>query len=276
VALGTDTGGSIRIPASYCGVVGLKATYGLVSAAGVTPLSQTLDHIGLLTASVAECIAVLPVIAEHPLDDAAPQDSYRLGVLDAQLDDPRLDPEVAAITRAAVDTLAAGGFTLASRDASVLADMGDLLGPILMVEAWQVHAAMMRERPAHFGATTRRLLAEAEQASPTARLAALERRDALLAQVEALLSGVDALVGPAVPYPAPEHTPPIDTPAGEIEGLFSGPYNVTGQPAIVIPCGMTADGLPVGLQLAGRSGGDLALLHLAAQAEAVLGAASHQ
>ncbi|MEV0842238.1 amidase [Actinocatenispora sera] len=280
VALGTDTGGSIRIPAAYCGIVGYKPTYGLVSAEGVTPLSQSLDHVGLITATVDDCLAVLPVIAPalasgETVQDTSPESGTRLGVLDDQLADPRLDPEVAAITRAALDRLAAAGFEMQPRDAGPLTAMGELLGPILMAEAWQVHAAAMTLAPEHFGATTRRLLAEAEHASSAARLAALERRERLRPAVDALLTGVDVLVGPAVPYAAPEFTPPVDTPEGEIEGIFTGPYNVSGQPAVVIGCGTTADGLPVGLQLAGRTGNDVALLRLAARAAEALASSTH-
>jgi aspartyl-tRNA(Asn)/glutamyl-tRNA(Gln) amidotransferase subunit A len=81
---------------------------------------------------------------------------------------------------------------------------------------------------------------------------------------------VDVLVGPAAPYAAPERTPPIDTPEGRIEGIFSAPYNVSGQPAIVVPCGLTAGGLPVGLQLAARHGDDAGLLRVAAAVEVAL------
>jgi aspartyl-tRNA(Asn)/glutamyl-tRNA(Gln) amidotransferase subunit A len=139
-----------------------------------------------------------------------------------------------------------------------------------MVEAWEVHGPVMRERPEHFGEPTRRLFAAAGDVPASARTEALARRDALRPAVDALWDGVDVLVGPVVPYPAPELTPPIDTPAGEIEGIFTGPYNVTGQPAITVPCGTTSVGLPVGLQLAAPVGEDVLLLRLAAAVEAAL------
>lgn len=276
VAIGTDTGGSIRIPAAYCGVVGFKPTYGSVPAGGVTPLSPTLDHVGLITASVEDALIVLPVmapaLAASELAALNPKSKLRnrLGVLEDQLLDPRLDPEIAAITRDALQRLAATGFDLRPRDAQPLTAMGELLGPILRVEEWEVHGAVMKVNPEHFGATTRRLFAEAQHAPPEKRLAALEQRERLRPAVQSLHDGVEALVGPVVPYAAPAFTPPGDTPAGEIEGIFTGPYNVTGQPAVVIPCGATAEGLPVGLQFAGRHGEDMSLLRLAAHAASVL------
>jgi Asp-tRNA(Asn)/Glu-tRNA(Gln) amidotransferase A subunit family amidase len=279
VALGTDTGGSIRIPAAYCGIVGFKPSYGSVSVEGVTALSHSLDHVGLLAASVSDCIPAFAVIADaRGLPTSEPDDegpggqapTWHLGVLESQLADPRLDPELATLTRAALATLAAAGFSQVPRDATLLAQADALLEPILMVEAWEIHGETLRERPGHFGEPTARLFAAAEHASSAARAEALASRDALRPAVDALWDGVDALVGPVVPYSAPELTPPIDTPAGEIEGIFTGGYNVTGQPAITIPCGRTADGLPVGLQLAAPVGQDAALLRLAAAVEAAL------
>jgi Asp-tRNA(Asn)/Glu-tRNA(Gln) amidotransferase A subunit family amidase len=273
VALGTDTGGSIRIPAAYCGVVG-KPSYGLVSEAGVTPLSPSLDHVGILAATVADCIPVLAAIADVPGlpdGDTGEVGRFRLGVLEGQLADPRLDPEIATITRAALQRLADAGFSQEQRDASPLALADALLEPILMVEAWEIHGETMRDRPEHFGEPTARLFAAAQHATPAARAEALARREDLRPTVDALWDGVDALVGPVVPYAAPEVTPPIDTPAGEIEGIFTGGYNVTGQPAVAIPCGSTADGLPVALQLAAPVGHDAALLRLAVAVEAALG-----
>ena len=274
-ALGTDTGGSIRIPAAYCGIVGLKPTFGLVSAEGVTPLSPTLDHVGVLAASVADAAAVLAALtgtATPPLEET-PARPYRLGVLTDQLADPRLDPELAAITRAALDRLVVAGLVLADSDGAVLTELAGCLEDILLVEAWQVHGPAISgpgADPELFGATTLRLLRSAADVEPRRREAALARRAELLPAAEELLDGVDVLIGPATPYVAPERTPPIDTPEGEIEGIFSGPYNVTGQPAIVLPCGVTAEGLPVGLQLAARRGDDADLLRVATAVEAAL------
>jgi 2-dehydropantoate 2-reductase len=270
VALGTDTGGSVRIPAAYCGVVGLKPSYGVVSLDGVVALSPSLDHVGVLTASVADCVRVMAAIGDLQPDRGPSGGPVRLGVLTQQLDDPRLDPEVAELTRAALARLEGAGVALSPRDAGPLADVGALLEDILLVEAWQVHRETMTGRPEHFGAPTRRLFEAAGRTDPELLPRALRRREELLPAALELCDGVDALVGPVVPYAAPELTPPIDTPEGEIEGIYTGPYNVTGQPAISIPCGTTADGLPVALQLAAPVGADAALLRVAAAVEAAL------
>ncbi|WP_433280485.1 amidase family protein [Pseudonocardia xinjiangensis] len=273
-ALGTDTGGSIRIPAAYCGVVGLKPTAGLMSTEGVTPLSPTLDHVGVLAASVADAAAVLAALTGI---GAAPEETparpVRLGVVADQLADPRLDPELAAITRMALDRLLVAGMALADRDGTVLSELEACLADILLVEAWQVHGQAITghgAEPDRFGATTLRLLRTAAEVEPRRRDAALARRAELRPAADRLLDGVDVLVGPATPYAAPERTPPIDTPEGRIEGIFSAPYNVSGQPAIVVPCGLTAGGLPVGLQLAARHGDDAGLLRVAAAVEVAL------
>jgi aspartyl-tRNA(Asn)/glutamyl-tRNA(Gln) amidotransferase subunit A len=162
---------------------------------------------------------------------------------------------------------------LADRDGTVLAELAGCLEDILLVEAWQVHAPAITgpgADPDRIGATTLRLLRSAAEVEPHRRDAALARRADLGPAADRLLDGVDVLLGPAAPYAAPGRTPPIDTPEGEIEGIFTAPYNVSGQPAIVVPCGLTADGLPVGLQLAARCGDDAGLLRVAAAVEVAL------
>jgi 2-dehydropantoate 2-reductase len=271
-ALGTDTGGSIRIPAAYCGVVGVKATHGLVPVDGVTLLAPSLDHVGVLADTVATAARVLGVLAGTDYDLTPPQRPLRIGVLVDQLADPRLDAELAEITRAVLDRLRRAGAELVDRDGGDLARLGECLEGILLVEAWQQHGGRVRAEPDHFGPDTLRLFKTASRATAEEYQAALARRDELLPAAARLLDGVDVLLGPAVPYAAPVDTPPIDTPEGEIEGLFSSPYNVTGQPAIVVPCGLTQDGLPVALQLAAGVGDDAGLLRAAAVVEAALAA----
>ena len=269
-ALGTDTGGSIRIPAAYCGVVGIKPTHGLVPEDGVTPLSPTFDHVGVLADSVATAAEVLGVLTGRTYDLTAPLEPLRVGLLVDQLVDPRLDPELRDITRAAVERLRAAGAQIVERDGRCLAQLEKCLGDILLEEAWQVHGTQVRADPGHYGRATLRLLQSAAAVTPEQSAPARAERLALLPAAASLLEGLDVLVGPAVPYRAPEDTPPIDTPDGEIEGIFSSPYNVTGQPAMVIPCGTTQDGLPVALQLAASIGDDAGLLRAASMIEKML------
>ena len=269
-ALGTDTGGSIRIPAAYCGVVGLKPTHGLVSDVGVTPLAPTFDHVGVIADSVATTALVLGALVGAGYDLEPPTRPVRLGVLRDQLSDARLDAELAALTRAAIDRLAAAGAELVERDGTPLAQLENCFGDELLAEAWEVHGERVRADPSHYGSATLRLLRGAGEITPEQRARAQDRRAALLPDAAALLDGVDVLVGPAGPYPAPVDTPPMDTSEGEIEGIFTGGYNATGQPAIVLPIGTTADGLPVALQIAAARDDDAGLLRVAAWIERVL------
>jgi aspartyl-tRNA(Asn)/glutamyl-tRNA(Gln) amidotransferase subunit A len=267
-ALGTDTGGSIRLPAHYCGVVGFKPTFGTLSVTGVQPLSPTLDHVGVIATDVATTAAVFETLSGIPA--AVAPESPTFGVLVDQLADPLLDAEVRDVVAQAIERIR-GRVVLEDRDATALTALNARMGDIVHYEAWQVHGAAMTERPEHFGAPTARLFAAAEHISAEQYEGALREREALLPNALAVLTGVDFLVGPAAPYVAPEVSPPGDTEKGAIEGIFTQPYNMTGQPAIVIPCGVTSDGLPVGLQIAGALGSDAELLAAAAVIEQILG-----
>ena len=266
-ALGTDTGGSIRLPAHYCGVVGFKPTFGTVSVIGVQPLSPSLDHVGVLAKDVATTAEVFEVLSG--LGGAAPTHPSTFGVLTDQLDDPRLDDDVRVVITRAIDHLRSRA-TLVDTDGSALSLLNAPMGDIVHYEAWQVHGAAMTNRPEHFGAPTARLFAAAEHISEEQYREALRAREELLPNALAVLDGVDFLIGPAAPYVAPEISPPGDTPAGAIEGIFTQPYNMTGQPAIVLPCGVTPAGLPVGLQIAGTVGADAELLAATAMIERIL------
>ena len=267
LAIGTDTGGSIRIPAAYCGVVGLKPTYGLVPTDGVFPLSPSLDHAGTLSATAADSIALLHAIA-GPLPAAPAAGVPVIGVLSAQLADPSVTPEVRAAVRTALDRLAAAGWQLREVKPPWLEEpqrWEEALTVIVAREAAASHAGRDTSQDAE---GTRALLAFGAAVTPEQYLSARTAQAELRAAVEETLAGVDALAGPTVGYCAPEQDPPFGVGDDNAEGRFTGPYNLTGHPAVSIP--VPAPGLPVGLQLAGRRDGDLALLELATAAQRLL------
>jgi Asp-tRNA(Asn)/Glu-tRNA(Gln) amidotransferase A subunit family amidase len=267
LAIGTDTGGSIRIPAAYCGVVGLKPTYGLVPTDGVFPLSPSLDHAGTLTATAADGIALLQAIA-GPRPAAPVVGVPVIGVLSAQLADPSVTPEVREAVRTALDRLAAAGWQLREVKPPWLEEpqrWEEALTAIVAREAAASHAGRDTSQDAE---GTRALLALGAAVTPEQYASARAAQAELSAAVEETLTGVDALAGPTVGYCAPEQDPPFGVGDDNAEGRFTGPYNLTGHPAVSIP--VPAPGLPVGLQLAGRRDGDLALLELAAAAQRLL------
>ena len=145
-ALGTDTGGSIRIPAAYCGIVGLKPTFGLVPVDGVFPLSTTCDHVGTLTRTVEQTATLLGVLAGRAIR-LRPVDGLRVGVLRRQLEDPDVRPEVRARVEEALERLAGAGFELVDVDVPELDLADEALGAIILKEAYDVHRDLLeRER----------------------------------------------------------------------------------------------------------------------------------
>jgi 2-dehydropantoate 2-reductase len=267
LAIGTDTGGSIRIPAAYCGVVGLKPTYGLVPTDGVFPLSPSLDHAGTLTATVADSIALLQAIAgPRP---APPAVGFPvIGVLSAQLADPSVTPEVRGAVRTALDRLAAAGWQLREVKSPWLEEPQRWEEALTVIVAREAVASHTGRDTSQDAEGTRALLALGAAIAPEQYASAQAAQAELSAAVEETLTGVDALAGPTVGYCAPEQDPPFGAGDDNAEGRFTGPYNLTGHPAVSIP--VPAPGLPVGLQLAGRRDGDLALLELAAAAQRLL------
>jgi 2-dehydropantoate 2-reductase len=271
LAIGTDTGGSVRIPAAYCGVVGLKPTYGLLPTGGIFPLSPSCDHAGTLTASVPGAAGLLRVLADPGLAGPGGESTpvtFTVGVLAAQLTDPSVTAEVHDAVAAGLAGLAAAGWPLREVTAPWLDDLihwEDMLAVIVAREAWLVHQGRDVSR---YAAGTRGLLAFGGSVGEERYARALQQRGELMAAVEASLAGVDVLAGPTVGFQAPEEDPPFGLGDDSGEGRFTGPYNLTGHPAVSLP--VPAAGLPAGLQLAGRRGADLALLRVAAAAEQLL------
>jgi 2-dehydropantoate 2-reductase len=267
VALGTDTGGSIRIPAHYCAVVGFKPSFGAIDVAGVQPLSPSLDHVGTLGADVAITERVFAAVTGQA--PAARPGTLRLGVARPQMDDPRLEPGVAAALHAAAGRLGRE-FPVADVDGSALTEIAGTFDDILLWEAWQVHRGQVESHPERYGPETLRLLRTASKVDGAAYRAARARRDDLLPREAEVYRDADVLLTPAAPFSAPATTPPVDTPEGALEGLFTAVFNVTGAPAVVMPCGWDSRGLPVGIQLSAPRGADMALLAAASLIEDAL------
>jgi Asp-tRNA(Asn)/Glu-tRNA(Gln) amidotransferase A subunit family amidase len=268
LAIGSDTGGSIRIPAAYCGIVGMKPTYGLVPLDGVFPLSPSCDHAGTLTTTVAGSAALLSVIGQCAAAIQPPSRSRVLGVLRAQLDDPSVTAEVHAAVQGSLDALAGAGWQVREITAPWLDELPrweHVLAVIVAAEAWEVHRT---RDTTTYAEGTRAVLEFGRSVTPEQYATAQTARAGLAAAIDVSLGGVAALAGPTVGYCAPEQDPPFGVGDDNAEGRFTGPYNLTGHPALSLP--VPVAGLPVGLQLAGRRGADMALLELAAAAERVL------
>jgi aspartyl-tRNA(Asn)/glutamyl-tRNA(Gln) amidotransferase subunit A len=271
-ALGTDTGGSIRIPAAFCGIVGLKPTYGRVSRAGVIPLSWSLDHVGPMTRTVADAALMLQVLAgRDPADPSSadvPVPDYqaalqgdlrglRLG-LPADYFFAHLDPEVRDAVHATVGRLQAQGAAVEAVPLPRIQLAAAASFAIMRAEATAYHEPYLKARAAEYGADVRGRLLTGQFVLATQYLKAQRARQVLRAEVDAALARVHALIGPAAPLPAP----PLDTREVTVGGVTqdvrlwitrcTAPINVTGHPVLAVPCGLTTGGLPVGLQIIGR------------------------
>ena len=269
-ALGTDTGGSIRIPAAYCGIVGLKPTYGLVPVDRVSPLSATCDHVGTLTRTVEQAALLLGVLARRRFE-LRPVPGVSLGVLRRQLDDPDLVQGVRDRVIAAIEALGRAGFDVVEIDLPELDLVGEALGAIVLREAWDVHRDVYEREADGYGPGTRALLELGAEVTEEAYRRGLAVRDEIAAAFARAFEDVDLLAGPTVAYPAPPEDPPFGTPEGEVEGRYTGPYNLAGVPAVSLPCGPVEGELPAGLQLASATHREELLLSAARVYEEVGG-----
>lgn len=261
-ALGTDSGGSIRVPAAYCGIVGIKPTYGLVPRDGVFPLSPSLGHVGTLTRTVAQGADLLAVISGVSMD-REPVDGLRVGVLREQLDDPCLASELRTCVLAALDRLRALGFVLVDVEIPALAVAEQAFNVILVKEGYGIHREMLNREPDNYAEATRALLERGAEIDPQQYGAAMADRERVATAIGEVFQDVDVLVGPTVPWVAPSADPAIGSADGDAEGRFTVPYNHARCPAVSVPCGVTAKGLPIGLQLAAAMGNDALLLSAA-------------
>jgi aspartyl-tRNA(Asn)/glutamyl-tRNA(Gln) amidotransferase subunit A len=276
-ALGTQTSGSIVRPAAFCGVVGLKPTFGRVSRYGVHPLAWSLDHPGPMARTVRDVAVLLEAIAGPDPHDpatlgappvpryaaaldaegAAPRARPRVGVPDRYFLDG-VDPEARAAYRAALDALANLGADVREVRLPGLFEAGmDAHEIIHNVEAAAVHLDRYRDHAARYGEKLRACIETGLMVPAPTYVRAQQVRTALITAMEEMFGDIDVLATPAAPGPAPEGLGSTGSP------VMNKPFSFVGFPSLTVPCGRTRAGLPLGLQLAARPFDELTLLSLA-------------
>ena len=274
-AMGSDTGGSIRSPSGFCGLVGLKPTYGLVSRRGVLPLSWTLDHAGPMTWTAEDCALMMQVLAGHdPADPASvdgpvpdfrgaigrPVRGLRIGI--ARAWHASADPElVAAIDRAGAILAAQGAIV----EDAAMPDLMDLHATgriILLCEGYAIHQHHLRRQPEIYGALFRDRIRLGAFFSSADYVQAIRFRRTLVERMEAAMAPYDVILT-ASHYGPPERME--DAPVFPFFGkpYLTMPFNVTGQPAAAVPCGFYAGGIPMSMQIAGKAFADDTVLAVA-------------
>jgi aspartyl-tRNA(Asn)/glutamyl-tRNA(Gln) amidotransferase subunit A len=279
-SIGTDTGGSIRIPAAACGVVGLKPTWGEIPADGVVPLSRQLDHVGPIARTVTDAWLLHHVLAGRmPAGDArltpATLAGARVGLLDGYFWN-RMAPEVEAATHAAVESLRRAGAIVEPVTIPHAADMAAVYLHLVLSDAAAYHAATLERRPDDYTPGVRLRLEMGRYVLAEDYARAMHGREIIASEIDAALDGRAALVCPTLPIAAPPigaATVPVrggDEPVRTAMLRLTQPFNLGRQPAISLPCGTTPEGLPVGLQLVGHRGGTEPLLRFALAVERLL------
>jgi aspartyl-tRNA(Asn)/glutamyl-tRNA(Gln) amidotransferase subunit A len=264
-ALGSDTGGSIRLPAAFCGITGFKPTYGAVSAAGVAPLAWSLDHVGPMCRSARDAAILMGALSGQPVRETA------VNVRALRIGAPRtpfyegIDAEAEKAVAGATGLL--GGMTSGVRDVALpplaasrdVPDLPDVYLRIIWAEAYTFHQEMLKSRPDLYDANTRASIERGATVGVADYIRARQEMDRLRAESKRWFAEADLLLTPTAPAAAFVF--------GERRLVFlrnTAPWNLLGLPAISVPCGFTSGGMPVGLQITGPAGGDSAVLALAA------------
>ncbi|WP_246079640.1 amidase [Paenibacillus piri] len=287
-SLGTDTGGSIRMPAALCGVVGIKATYGRVSRRGVLPLSSSLDHAGPLTKSAWDAAAVLQVIAGRDPNDASSSDREVPDYLDALSETDTfpmkgttigickeyyfdgLDADIEQAIRQSIRLFEELGATIVEVSVPSLAETVRLQGLITVAEAYAYHSGYLKERHAEYGSNIRTRLEMGQYIPAWAYVEAQRLRQQYKREWAAVYKRIDLMLAPTTAIPAFAIGGETITLGGKdvnprdlgVLGRTS-PGNFNGYPSISVPCGFTSAGLPIGLQIQGRPFEEAAVLQAA-------------
>lgn len=278
-ALGSQTGGSITRPASYCGVAGLKPTYDLVSTDGVVPLAASMDHVGPMARCVRDLALVLRAVTGPALLDPGVLDAFppiddkelrpanwwpRLGRLRGMFED-RAVPAMKQALDEACDRLNSQGATIRDMTLpSAFAEVTERHRIVMAVEAAAFHEPRLRRHPDDYAPNIRTLLEEGLACPAPEYARCKEHQLSLTGEMEYCVGMVDALITPATVGPAPDAATTGDP-------LFNSPWSYTGLPTVTFPMARDAGGLPLGLQLVGRTWSEAGLLATAAWCEKVVG-----
>jgi len=280
-SMGTDTGGSIRIPAALCGLVGLKPTVGELSTAGVVPLSRTLDHIGPMCRSVGDARMMYDVLRGAPAQRAASTSSDARGLAFAI---PRgyffamLDVQVAAAFDRTCERLRDAGASLRDVEIPHIGDVGPIYLHLVLPEAAAYHAKTLERQPDDYTPNVRMRLEMGRYVLAEDYARAMRGRALIKGEVDAALADVDGLLLPSMAIPAPKigtatmRIGGVEEPIRNLMLRCTQLFNVSGHPAITIPNGRTTEGLPAGAQIVGHFGDTPRLLDVATIAESALAA----
>lgn len=274
-ALGTDTGGSIRIPASLCGVVGFKPTYGRVSLRGVFPLSWNLDHVGPITACVRDAALLLQVISIHdPLDPSSIKmlSGDYLGHLVDDMQGRKIacavgdyvessDAEVVNAVREAAKVFESMKCKITDVNMDWLRKAAIANKVMTQADGAAVHRDRLKEHPDWFGEDVRRRLQDGAQTTSTEYALARRTQAEIRKRFETFFESYDFLILPTTPIPAPTIAGHDAVEQAARLTRFTAPFNLAGLPALSLPCGFTASGLPIGLQVVARAWGDAKALN---------------
>ena len=270
-AVGTDAGGSVRLPAAFCGVVGMKVSYGSVDLSGAFPSCWTLDHAGAMGRSAGCAAAMIGAMSSGATSVPPPGflADRRFGVVRDLAEHFCISPGVESAFAATLDAVAVGGAEIVCVELPEVLGANDAMMDILLPEILVIHEVRLRRHRADYAPAT---LAEIERGAGVPAIAYVKARrfrTSLAARLHRAMdeARLDGLLCPTAPWPAPAELSEANDEAMLLEGICATPFSVSGLPAITLPCGLAEDGLPAGLQLAGRTGHDPDVLAMAAGIE---------
>ncbi|MDF9839395.1 MULTISPECIES: amidase [unclassified Paenibacillus] len=269
-SLGTDTAGSIRIPSSYCGLVGMKPTYGLVSCEGVIPLAWSMDNTGPMTRSVMDNAAMLGIISDFDYGAFARSEksvrNLRIGIID--MGDDVTDEVRNAVNAIASELQKLGAKVKFGVDTAFLDDSSRILMPLLMAEASAAHEELLMENAEKYNPIVRDRLEAGSLIPAIDYIRAQRYRNRIVTAAHQVMDEMDILITPTTGAPAPRQDNEVDL--GNIT-RYTCPFNIIGFSAMSLPCGVSASGMPLGLQVVGKPYTESTMYQVALACEEITG-----